>query len=389
MRKESERKETHMKVGILTYHNTINYGATLQTYASQRILTRLGADCEIIDYVNSHRARMYSIPKLAMSELSKGRPKTSIRMMLGWYLVGRRKKKINLFAKKKLAKSCAYRSHADILAHPPVYDRYIVGSDQVWNYEHNGHDTTYFLDFVKDKNKTASYASSFGLASIDLDKQAIYKEALSAIKWLAVREDTGQRIVYDLIGRKARLVLDPVFLLDIEAWKELSDKNFPCRRKYVLVYTTEKFVVKKFVETTQYDLSQYVIAKISRSTSIVDFINPSVSIKYAVTPEEFLSLIQNASLVLTSSFHCTALSIIFQKQFVSFLSDDKGKNTRIESLLDQLNLSDRIYTPDLRVGEINLPIDYIQVNEKLDILKTNSIDYLKQVLSENSDSAEQ
>lgn len=370
-----------MKVGILTYHNTINYGAALQTYASQRILTQLGADCEVIDYVNSHRSKIYSIPKLVILGLSKGQFKTAVRMLLGWYLVNSRKKKFKLFFKNKLKKSRAYRSHAEIVANPPVYDRYIVGSDQVWNYEHNGHDTAYFLDFVKDKTKTASYSSSFGLESIASDKQTIYKEALSAIKWLAVREDAGQKIINDLTGREASLVLDPVFLLNIEAWKEVSDKKFPCRKKYILVYTTKDSDFKNFIESTKYDLSPYIIAKISRSTSIVDFISPSVSIKYAVTPEEFLSLIKNASLVLTSSFHCTALSIIFQKQFISFLSDNKGKNTRIESILNQLELSDRIYSPDLRLEGIDLPINYVQVNKKLNIFQESSIDYLKQVVA--------
>lgn len=370
-----------MKVGILTYHNTINYGAALQTYASQRILNQLGADCEIIDYVNSHRANSYSIPKLVSSEISKGHLKTAVRMLLGWYLVDSRKKKFNLFIEKKLKKSSPYRSRAEIVANPPVYDRYIVGSDQVWNYEHNGLDTTYFLDFVKDKTKTASYSSSFGLESIALDKQTIYKEGLSAIKWLAVREDAGQKIVNNLTGRESRLVLDPVFLLDIKAWKELSDKKIPCRKKYILVYTTKGLDFKNFIESTKYDLSPYIIAKISRSTSIADFISPSVAIKYAVTPEEFLSLIENASLVLTSSFHCTALSIIFQKQFISFLSDNKGKNTRIESILNQLGLSDRIYSSELRPAEINRPINYVQVNKRINILKESSIDYLKQVLA--------
>jgi hypothetical protein len=369
-----------MKVGLLTYHNTINYGAALQTYASQKILTQLGADCEIIDYVNSHREKSYSIPKLAVAELSKGNYKTALRMLLGWYLVNSRKKKFDAFLNKKLKKSKPYRSHEEILANPPVYDRYIVGSDQVWNYEHNGNDTTYFLDFVKDKTKTASYSSSFGLEGIALDKQPAYKQALLSIKWLAVREDAGQKIIHDLTGRESTLVLDPVFLLDRKDWQDLSDKKVPCRKKYVLVYTTNASDFKSFVESTKYDLSPYLTAKISRSTSIGDVVNPAVSIKYAVTPEEFLSLIANASLVLTSSFHCTALSIIFQKQFISFLAEDKGKNTRIESLLKHLGLSDRIYSPQLSPAEINRPINYTEANKKLDILKQKSIDYLKQVL---------
>lgn len=370
-----------MKVGLLTYHNTANYGAALQTYASQRILTQLGADCEIIDYVNSHRAKSYHIPSLIKAQISQGQLKTAARMLLGWYLVNSRKQKFDKFYKSKLKKSRAFRSHAAIMENPPVYDRYIVGSDQVWNYEHNGDDTSYFLDFVKDKTKTASYSSSFGLASLPLDKQPLYKEALSSIHWLAVREDAGQKIIRDLTGRDSTLVLDPVFLLDYKEWQDLSDKKFPCRKKYVLVYTTKALDFNNFIKSTKYDPSPYVTAKISRSTSILDLVSPSVAIKYAVSPEEFLSLVENADLILTSSFHCTALSIIFQKQFISILSDDKGKNTRIESILKHLGLMDRIYSPRMRSTEINRPIDYTTVNNKLDILREKSKDYLRQVLA--------
>jgi hypothetical protein len=372
-----------MKVGLLTYHNTINYGAALQTYASQNIINQLGAECEIIDYVNSQRIQSYSIPALAKSELSKGNIKTAVRMLLGWYLVSKRKSNFVSFYKNNLITSKPYRSHSEIMEEPPIYDRYIVGSDQVWNYQNSGRDTTYFLDFVKDKEKTASYSSSFGLDRIPIELHGVYSDSLARIKSLSVREVAGQRIISELTGREAKLVLDPVFLLDSKKWRDLSAEKFPCRKKFILVYTTKATDFNNFMKITKYDFSAYVTAKISRSTSISDLINPSVAIKYTVTPEEFLSLVDNASLVLTSSFHCTALSIIFQKQFVTFLSDNKGKNTRIESLLNLLGLNDRIFSSNLKPEQIDNPINYLEVNKKLSILKADSIEFLNKVLSDN------
>ena len=42
------------KIGTITFHNSINYGAILQTYALQKCLTDLGYDSEVIDYRNSY-----------------------------------------------------------------------------------------------------------------------------------------------------------------------------------------------------------------------------------------------------------------------------------------------------------------------------------------------
>ncbi|SEM04937.1 Polysaccharide pyruvyl transferase [Syntrophus gentianae] len=369
-----------MNVGILTYHNTINYGASLQAYATQEIISGLGGNPEIIDYVSRHRAKSYSMPDLIKAQLSKSNYTTAARMLLGWYFVDKRKRKFDAFYEKYLKKGRPFRSREEITSAPPQYDRYIVGSDQVWNYDHNGHDTTYLLDFVRDKEKTASYASSFGLEKIAPEMQNAYKEALSCINWLSVREDGGRKIIRDLIGREAELVLDPVLLLNREQWRDLSSKTFPCRKKYVLVYITKGEDFDRFRQITQYDLSEYMTAKISRSTSVRDFLAPSISIKYAISPEEFLSLVDHASLVFTSSFHCTAFSIIFQKQFVAALSAGRGKDERIASILNLLGLEKRILTSSSTVEQIERPINYSEVNAKLNVLKSQSINFLKQVL---------
>ncbi len=48
-----------MRVGILTFHRTTNYGAVLQTYALQNYLQRLGVDAEVIDYTSETLRERY------------------------------------------------------------------------------------------------------------------------------------------------------------------------------------------------------------------------------------------------------------------------------------------------------------------------------------------
>ena len=39
-----------MKIGIITFHDTTNYGANLQAYSLFKAIKNLGYDCEIINY---------------------------------------------------------------------------------------------------------------------------------------------------------------------------------------------------------------------------------------------------------------------------------------------------------------------------------------------------
>ena len=40
------------KIGIITFHNSVNYGAVMQTYGLQEFLKNNGYNVEIVDYVN-------------------------------------------------------------------------------------------------------------------------------------------------------------------------------------------------------------------------------------------------------------------------------------------------------------------------------------------------
>jgi len=92
-------------------------------------------------------------------------------------------------------------------------------------------------------------------------------------------------------------------------------------------------------------------------------------------PKEFLGLIKNAQIVLTTSFHGTAFSIIFERRFYSF---PVAMKSRITNILALLGLSDRQVS---NIEDVSLEgINYEKVNVALSKEVSKSLDYLKRII---------
>lgn len=369
-----------MKVALLSFHNAANYGASLQAYALERYLLDNGIDCEYINYVNETRKHMYSISFLILDSLRKKRFSAAVKYAIGSPFLNLRKTRFSRFYKKYLKQTKkVYRTSQEASELNGLYDYFIVGSDQVWALENNGGDTAFLLDFVADDRKKISYSSSFGLAQIEDDYKEKYAKCLGSFHSLAVRETVGQRIIKELTGRTAELVVDPVFLLSKEQWEEIM----PARKnseRFVFSYTNTDRQIADFL-STNYPFKGKKHYILSSHTRPVDFVNRNVKVKYCMPPQEFLRVINDAELVVTASFHCLALSILFNKPFVVFLMGDKGKDERLINLLTQLGLTKRVWTPGMNISDIEAPIDYEQVNKKLERMRELSMDYLRKALS--------
>ena len=137
-----------MKIGILTFHDTSNFGSYLQTYGLYKKIKDLGYSCEVIDYQCNSIIEREVIPPFKFT--------VNPRLVLIELLFNRvRRKKYNnllnlLYSMMSLSKRVE-RSNINTLANS--YDKFFVGSDIVWGLDITKNDTTYFLDFVRDKNK--------------------------------------------------------------------------------------------------------------------------------------------------------------------------------------------------------------------------------------------
>ena len=364
-----------MKIALMSFHNAANYGASMQAYALQRFLSDKGYDCEYVNYVNDTRRHMYSMSFLIMDSLRKKKFSAAVKYAVGSPFLNLRKSRFNRFYKKYLRQTKkVYRSSQEASELNGLYDFFIIGSDQVWALENNGGDMAFLLDFVADDRKKISYSSSFGLAQIEDDYKKKYAKWLSRFHSLAVRETIGQQLIKELTGREAELVVDPVFLLSKQQWEGImpTRKN---KDRFVFSYTNTDRQISDFL-STGYSLDGRKHYILSSHTRPSDFVNRNVRVKYCMPPQEFLRVIYDADLVVTASFHCLALSILFNKPVVVLLMGDKGKDERLVNLLTQLGLMNRIWSPTMTVSDIETPIDYKQVNLKLEQLRQHSVDYL-------------
>lgn len=365
-----------MKIKIITCQKVNNHGANLQAYALMHYLEKLGHDVEIIDYFPEYfkhfRPLYCGTPKYAANPVTRfayicakfpGRLKSYLE-----YKKSDRKKNFEAFRDKYYRLTDTYESFEELKANPPKADLYIAGSDQIWNtMMNNGKDPAYYLQFAPKNATTATYAASFSVSEIPDELKEQTKKYIKNIDYVSVREKSALKILDDLGVLNGQAVLDPVFLLEKKQWSKI-ESNIKLDDEYVLVYDFEgSDEVKNFAVkyAQKYNLKIYSLYKNEYCDKSFENFGPDV----------FLSLIKNAEFIVSNSFHATAFSLIYEKEF-AVIKRQEGINSRMVDLLSYVGVDDRIVDS---YQEFNA-IDFNLVKEKLEIEVEKSKDYLKEVL---------
>jgi len=366
-----------MRIKTITCHDVYNHGASLQAFALQEYLSTLGHDVEIINYKPNYLSQHYKFCKV-----SPGFQKNIVVKILyilaklpSRLLARKRKRCFDKFNTKYLKLTKRYSSNEELKADVPLADVYIVGSDQVWNpiFE-NGRDPAFFLDFVPANKEKVAYAASFAVEVISTEVEDLIKPMLKNIDRISVRENSGITILQKIGIRNASVVLDPVFLLSIDEWRKLFDCKKK-KRKYILVYTFEISIeMTNFIKhvAKERGLNIYSVNANKCNFATRSFQNYG--------PDEFLNLIHNAELVITNSFHATAFSLIFCKDF--FVFERKLLNSRMSDLLKDLNIENCIREGDDWNKLSNYKINYKSVTIKLQNKINLSKSYLNECMKE-------
>lgn len=362
-----------MIIKTLTCHNVYNYGASLQAFALQEYLKQAGHLVEIIDYLPPYMDKAYRV-RFDLYNVSKSSKyykyvekmpflnylfimRNFIQHLIKMFRQRNRKKAFDSFTKSKLQLTGQhYTTYEELSNSNMSADVFIVGSDQVWNpLFNNGRDPSFFLEFISKKKKKISYAASFGVSKLDADDSQNISLWLKDFSWISVRESTGVKLLYDM-NISADHVIDPVFLLSPDKWRLLCKESmFDYPSGYILVYNLGAISdeIRHCAKTLASHKGFKIIA-----------VEDCKEIKYAdfsfkdCGPTDFVKLISNASYVVTNSFHATAFSLIFNKEFFVYI-----KNTtisRISDVLSMVNLSERMNTVDLE-----LSISWDNVNRML------------------------
>lgn len=344
-----------MKIGILTFHDGINYGAFFQVSALQRFLTQNQHDCQVINYKDKG---------FANREL---RGLLNVRHPLR---TARNVRKMRKFKQAHAGLNLTPRiRHKDELARFR-FDRIVIGSDEVWNYatRYIGYDPTYFSAGLN-ADKIVSYAASFGNISPEHNTPAELVKLLAGLSAISVRDQNSIEVLGAMGLTSATRVLDPVFLADFAA-----DAIHPRERDYLLVYGYA------FSEEMKREILNYAAEKGLRTLSAGyrhDWCDKSLDM---LGPFEWLGYLLDSTCVVTTMFHGFLLSLINNKNFCMFTTPYRAN--KLGTLPTELGVGHRVVGEGESVSSAFMtPIDFEHVNALTAPRREASINYLLNALT--------
>ncbi len=308
-----------MKIGILTYHRSVNYGAFLQAVAlCRRLNAESGISAEIIDYNMKKADAVYSMRNWDLKRKLTKR---------GRYKFGK---------EMKAAFDRGYSEISDILSAEKLcsddmeefrkfvcgkYDVIIAGSDEIWRIDSfRGFPTPYWLigDLGCRKfSYAASSRSDFSKLS-EADRKTA-KEALNDFEVISVRDNLTYDEIKKELGSDDRLMLscDPSFLYDFpvkkDGIKRLAGAGNLKHEKSIIVMTPDR-KLKNSIKT-ELGSSYNLISVASYGTGYISL--PDLD------PFEWLDVIADADFVITSFFHGACFSICLNTPFLAVGTDER------------------------------------------------------------------
>lgn len=367
-----DEEEEEMNCAILTFHGADNYGSVLQAYALMKSI-RANCDCEIINYIPAHQKELYAVylPANNIKNIVKNTRAFMFRKMLE-----DRKNRFSDFRRTilEIIDGEEIEDSKRLNEYLNTFDAVVCGSDQIWNPKSIDFSEEFFLP--KYKGRKIAYAPSFGNAKVaDFGNRAEYiSSKIKDFDYISIRESSGLDMLRNLgVKNDVTVVLDPTLLLTAKQWDALTlheEDNNRVEEKYIFFYSIDyNQEAIDMVERISH-LSGLPVKIIFSTNKTYKAIHKFHLVK-ETSPLDFLKLIKNSELVLSTSFHGVAFSTIYRKKFYALESkrgNDWYCDERIHSLLLKYKLNDRI----LRKPDV----------EKLDWNRIRDIHYDENLIKE-------
>ena len=380
--KKFDKTIQKMTVKVITRHAPSNYGSLLQSIATQTVLEHLGYECKMIDYQRKDERGI----RMVLNQVSRKKDFSSplkklfyiiIRYPVEKYAQCRFDRMRNRYL--KMTKRCTTPEDLSQLK----ADAFMTGSDQVWGPVITGmYDAAYFLQFATGGAKRLSYAASFGKTNFDAATTRVYQQMLASYDKITVREDSAVQMLESWGAKNCYgQVLDPTLLLSADEWidllvyEEMQIKY--ASQKYILVYQIHN---DRQLSSYALRLAAHTGLKLLRVNPFMHQVHRGGQVVLCPDVTEFLSLIKNATYIVTDSFHGTCFSLTFEKQFIEVLPNNTT-GTRNQSILALTGLSNRIVYDFDDFSIINRMINYQPVREILAKERGRSVKMLKCLLN--------
>ncbi len=376
------------KVGILTFHKSINYGSVLQCWALQKTIEKLGYKVEIIDYEPKIYKNLYGLFNNKWKHNLNVLPVVAFRFFQDKAFSNFRNKELNLSEYKYFYDSDYSRFNE--------YDAIVCGSDQIWNLNAVDCDDIFFLPFHIHGRKLA-YAVSINNTNFSETRANEHlRDDIIDFNFISEREKSGAQKISSFIDNKKKIYscLDPTLLHTRSDFEIITSKRF-IKQPYIFLYNvwsgTDGFdSALKLSERLHLPIYTGFMGRTFSSVYRIEKMGIKVELLHT-SPSDFLSLIKHADWVVTDSFHGTAFSLIFEKNFISINKLDQNGNPcndeRISNILQSIGLSDHFITVK-EVNNFNFKnkIDYKAVTDKRMELANISIDMLCNAIEGRLDS---
>lgn len=353
-----------MKIGLITFHDTTNFGSLLQTYGLYKKVQELGYEIDVVDYQCESIVRREVPQPFSLFQSPRG----IIKDILIETVNRRKYKALSKFLHENMTLSAGC-DRSSVKKMSAQYDKFIIGSDIVWGMDIIEGDLTYFLNFENDSRKKTAFSSSVGNPWNEQDKKLI-EPLLSDFSYIAVREDESADWVEELTGKRPDVVCDPTMLINREVWLTHTyvrkDKD-----SYVLVYFDNKNG-ECLNSAIKYAKAHHLKVK------YINYGLPKKGVQNIkpLSIEDFLSLINDAAKVITASYHGMLFSIYFNKQFVFF---NRAHKSRMNTLARKLHVQD---CDGEGKDVLEIPtVNYDIVNKAVEKYRVYSIACLKKMLA--------
>lgn len=369
------------KIGIITFHNSYNCGSMLESYAMLKTLEKIDSNAEIIDFSSKGQKKLYSVffENRSIKNFIK-----NLVILPHSLKIKRNNIEYENFKNKNFRLSKKYNSNSDLT--DDDYNIVVAGSDQIWNITIEDYDDAYFLNWVN-KAKKIAYAPSFGAKSIikysnDTEK---YKKFIKDFNALSVRENNGKNWISELTNRDAELLIDPTLLLSQDEYNLILDDTCTPEEDYIFFYCPGfKRELCVFVKEISKKYNLPVIVWSTKSFYTKSIFTFGFKLPKYESPSVYLSLIKNAKLIFTTSFHGTIFSTIYRKKFYTLKNGEMyGDDDRVITLLKQIGMENHLLEPYMDENKNYLEdIDYEVYEEKLYKLQCKANDYITRNIGE-------
>ena len=390
---EKQNKKIGLVIRYVKNHN--NYGSSLVNFAMLSLIRKLGYDCEIIQYKKqvSFSKKLWMLAQMFRiraydDQIRDLKAKISMKLHKNYATyIATRALAVNRFKEEKIDPFVhLYEGFENLSKGSLNYDAVVVGSDQLWT-PMSLYNKYFNLLFVDDSIPKISFGTSFGVARLHKLQVKPYGEFLDRFAFISVRELQGKNLVETVSHQKAQVVCDPTLMLTREDWaKEIENSTANVSEPYIFCYLLG---VNPETRKAINELKQKTGFKIIAIRHMDEYIESDEQFgdeaPYDVSPTDFVKYISEAEYVCTDSFHATIFSILFHKKFMTFYRYStqlkESRNSRIDSLCALLELEERIYKNGISL--IENEISYDEVDTKLNILREESLLYLKESLEKS------